>query len=68
MDWIQFVTFMIANMAFTLTLWLWNRSEANNDRREAVNDRKEILQLIRSIQEEMKEFHYRLLQIEKDRK
>jgi hypothetical protein len=68
MDWIQFATFMIANMVFTLTLWLWSRSEANADRRDASSDRKDILQLIHSIQDEMKDFHYRLLQIERDKK
>lgn len=53
MDWIQFSTFMIVNIVFTLTLWLWNRSEASSDRRD-------ILNLIRSIQDEIKDFHGRL--------
>jgi hypothetical protein len=53
MDWIQFATFMIGNIAFTLTLWLWNRAESNSDRRE-------IMALIKSISEEMKDFHGRL--------
>lgn len=57
MDWIQFATFLIVNGVFTLTLWLWNRSESRADNRE-------IVALIRSIQDEMKDFHGRLCAIE----
>ncbi len=57
MDWTQFVTFIIANMIFTLSLWFWSRSESNNDRRD-------IMQLIRAIHEEIKDFHGRLCTIE----
>lgn len=57
MDWTQFATFMIGNMVFTLTLWLWNRSESRNDNRT-------ILSLISSIEKEMKDFHGRLCAIE----
>jgi len=64
MDWIQFATFIIANMIFTLSLWFWARTESNADRREAANDRRDILQLIRGIQEEIKDFHGRLCAIE----
>lgn len=53
MDWTQFVTFMIANIIFTLTLWLWSRSESRSDNRQ-------IIDLISSIQLEMKDFHGRL--------
>lgn len=57
MDWIQFATFFVGNIVFTLTLWLWNRSESRADNRE-------ILSLMKSIQEEMKDFHGRLCAIE----
>ncbi len=60
MDWIQFATFLIVNGVFTLTLWLWNRSESRADNRE-------IVALIRSIQDEMKDFHGRLCAIEERR-
>lgn len=53
MDWTQFSTFMIVNIVFTLTLWLWNRSESRDDMRA-------ILNLITAIQTEMKEFHTKL--------
>ena len=57
MDWMQFATFLIANMVFTLTLWLWNRTEARSDHRQ-------IIDLISAIKDEMKDFHGRLCAIE----
>jgi len=56
-------------------LFLWVRSEANNDRRETRHiqreDRKDLLQISRNlefilkgIQDEMKDFHGRLCSIE----
>ena len=52
-------------------LFLWVRSEANNDRRAMQQiqreDRKDILELIRSIELEMKDFHNRLCNIEQNR-
>lgn len=53
MDLTQFITFLIVNFAFTLTLWLWNRSESRTDTRA-------ITALISGIQLEMKDFHTRL--------
>lgn len=64
MEWTQFAIFFIG----VFGLWLWNRSESRSDSRH-------IEALIRSIQEEMrdfrsqwaaesKEFHGRLCQIE----
>jgi len=68
MDWTQFATFMIGNMVFTLTLWLWNRTESRSDMRAIhqtmAEDRKDILSMIRAIQEEVKDFHGRLCAIE----
>jgi len=57
MDWTQFATFMIANIVFTLTLWLWSRSESRNDNRQ-------IIDLMTAIKDEMKDFHGRLCAIE----
>lgn len=65
MDWMQFVTFMVGNMVFTLTLWLWNRSESRADMRHletAVNAQ------LTGIREEMKDFHGRLCAIEERNK
>jgi hypothetical protein len=61
MDWTQFAMFMIVNIVFTLTLWLWSRAESNADRRD-------ILQLVRCIQEEIKDFHARLCVLEEKNK
>lgn len=57
MDWTQFATFILANMIFTLTLWLWNRAESRTDHRQIVD-------LITAIKDEMKDFHGRLCAIE----
>lgn len=71
MDWTQFSTFMIANMVFTLTLWLWSRSESRADIKEVravqAEDRKELLTILREIKEEQKDFHGRLCSIEERR-
>jgi hypothetical protein len=57
MDWMQFATFMIGNMVFTLSLWLWNRSESRQDMRAIVT-------LISAINLEIKDFHGRLCALE----
>lgn len=61
MDWTQFAIFIFANLGFTLTLWLWNRSESRSDNRRA-------LDLIEAIKDEMKDFHGRLCAIEERRR
>lgn len=53
MEWTQFLI-LIATLA---GLFLWNRSEANNDRRE-------MLAIINAIQQEIKDFHGRLCSLE----
>lgn len=53
MEWGQFLILIITIGG----LFLWNRSESNNDRREMMG-------LIKSIQEEIKDFHGRLCAIE----
>lgn len=66
-------------IATTISLFLWMRSEANNDRRHIQEiqreDRKDLLQLSRNlettilaIQQEIKEFHNRLCAIEQGKK
>jgi hypothetical protein len=52
---------VIAIIGVLVALFLWNRGESNNDRRE-------ILTIVRSIQEEIKDFHNRLCVIEEKRK
>jgi hypothetical protein len=53
MDWTQFIIFFLGIFG----LWLWQRSESNADRRE-------IIQMIRSMEQETKEFHNRLYSLE----
>lgn len=57
MEWAQVLTVIIANFG----IWLWARSEASADRRDTQS-------ILREMKNEMKDFHYRLLQIEKNRK
>lgn len=53
MDWAQF-GLMLVTLA---GLFFWNRSEANSDRRDMVN-------VLKGIQDEMKDFHGRLCTLE----
>ena len=64
MNWTEFLAVILANMAVMLPMFFWLRSEANADRRESAADRRDVLQLIRDIQTEMKDFHGRLCAIE----
>lgn len=53
MEWTQFLIMLVT----VAGLFFWNRTESNNDRRDMVN-------LIKSIEKEMKDFHGRLCAIE----
>lgn len=48
-----------------IAMMFWMRGEANSLRAEAKEDRKDLINLVRSIENEMKDFHYRLLEIER---
>lgn len=72
MDWTQVLTIIGSNIAFTLTLWLWSRSESREDIR-AVNALVEAIRAdTKAFQEavrvEMKDFHGRLCAIEENRR
>ena len=58
----------IAIIGIVMAMMFWVRQEANALRIDAKEDRKDLLSLVRSIEIEMKDFHYRLLEIEKNRK
>jgi hypothetical protein len=63
MEWGQFAILLIALLG--MFIWLkqdiaLNRSEASADRRDSAADRRDILNLIRTIQEEIKDFHGKL--------
>lgn len=54
----------LAIVGTIIAMFFWVRGEANADRRENSTDRKEILNLIRAIELEIRDFHHRLLKIE----
>jgi hypothetical protein len=58
----------IANAAMIIPLFLWNRQEARSDIRHMDNKLDAIRELTYAIHTEMKDFHNRLVQIEKERK
>lgn len=50
-----------------ISMLIWVINESNELRKEAQADRKDLLQLTKNIENEMKDFHYRLLDIERGR-
>lgn len=60
MDWTQFSIFLITFLGF---FWS-NRNDLNAYRADATADRRDMLQLIRNIEQEIKDFHGRLCAIE----
>lgn len=60
MDWGQILTVIGANLTATIGLFLWARHESGEDRKEIAADRRQMLDLLKGIQEEMKDFHGRL--------
>ena len=55
MEWLQILTILGTNLA----MFMWARSEARQDQQE-------IREIIRAIQEEMKDFHSRLYALERE--
>ncbi len=68
MDWTQVLAIIGANIG----IFFWLRTESAADRRqiqqENAADRRDLLQLIREIKDEMKDFHGRLCAIEERNK
>lgn len=58
----------MAIIGVIISMMFWVRSEGNELRKEQKEDRRDILQLIRSMEIEMKDFHYKLIEIERSRK
>ena len=63
MEWTQFVIFFIG----VFGLFIWNRAEARTDIRHMDDKMESTRELVRAIHDEIKDFHYRLLEIEKAR-
>ncbi len=59
-------------IAVMITMFLWVRGEASGDRKYfsqiQAEDRKDMLELIRAIDKEIRDFHHRLLEVERARK
>jgi hypothetical protein len=57
----------IANAAMIIPLFLWNRAEARADSRHTEAKLDSTRELVRAIHDEVKDFHDRLLKIEKSK-
>lgn len=57
----------IAIIGVVISMMFWVRGESNDLRNQAREDRKDILNLIRAIENEVKDFHYRMIEIERSR-
>jgi Flp pilus assembly protein TadB len=72
MDWLQVLVIIFGNAAWVLPVFFWVRSEARADARKSDQDNKELrrdlVEVMRSIDKEMKDFHGRLCDIEARRK
>ena len=71
MGWLQFAIFFITIIGFlvaVIALFWASRNDMNAYRADATADRRDILNLIRSIQAEIKDFHGRLCTIEERNK
>lgn len=75
MEWVQFIIFFIG----VFGLFIWNRAEARSDARHMdskidanrnliLEIHKETNALIQVIRDDAKDFHYRLLEIERNKK
>lgn len=67
MDWVVALTTIgsVASIAgVNVALYAWLRTDIKEIKQEAAADRRELLQLIRSIEQEIKDFHGRLCTIE----
>lgn len=58
----------IALIGVVISMMFWVRSESNALRMEAKEDRRDLLQLIKAIELEIRDFHNRLCSIEERRK
>ena len=64
MEWTQFIIFFIG----VAGLFIWNRTESRADSRHMDSKLESMRNLNIAIHEEIKDFHNRLVEIEKNRK
>ena len=58
----------ITMIGVVISMMFWVRNDANSLRDEARGDRKDMLNMVRAIELEMKDFHNRLFDLERNRK
>jgi len=61
------LTLVLGNAAVILPLFLWNRSEARADIKHMDAKLESTRELVRAIHDEVKDFHERLYELEKNR-
>lgn len=61
MEWVQFIIFFLG----VFGLFIWNRAESRADNRHMDAKLESMRNLQLSIHDEVKDFHYRLIEIEK---
>ena len=68
MEWTHVLGIILGNAAWMMPLFFWNRSESRADARhydaETKHLRRELIDVVRAMQEESKDFHARLCVIE----
>lgn len=57
----------VTMIGVVIGMMFWVRTESNSLRTDAKEDRKDLINLVRAIESEMKDFHYRLLEIERNK-
>jgi hypothetical protein len=55
----------IANASMIIPLFLWNRAESRADARHSDSKLESTRELVRAIHDEVKDFHERLINVEK---
>jgi len=55
----------VAIVGVVIAMMFWSRTEANSLREEMKEDRKDLLQISRNIENEMRDFHRQLLEIQR---
>lgn len=64
---ISIVGSAMAIIGAMIAMMFWARTESNSLRADAKEDRKDLMQLVRAIEIETRDFHHRLLEIEREK-
>ncbi len=58
----------VAMIGVVITMMFWVMQESNTLRSDAKEDRKGLINIVKSIESEIRDFHFRLLEIERSKK